>query len=119
MPLRAFFATAPLHLESLLAEELRGLGAADATETRGGAAFSGTLEQAYRACLWSRVSSRVQLVLARFRAETPEKLYEGVRTVRWREHIDSASTLAVDCKVRQSAITHAHFAALKVKDAIV
>jgi 23S rRNA (guanine2445-N2)-methyltransferase / 23S rRNA (guanine2069-N7)-methyltransferase len=115
----AFVATAPLHLESLLAEELRSLGIPGATETRGGASFDGGLEHAYRACLWSRTASRVLAVLARFHAGTPEELYEGTRTVRWREHLGVDSTFAVDCKVSRSALAHAHFAALKVKDAVV
>ena len=42
------------------------LGAADARETRGGATFTGPLSLAYRACLWSRMASRVLLRLASF-----------------------------------------------------
>jgi 23S rRNA (guanine2445-N2)-methyltransferase / 23S rRNA (guanine2069-N7)-methyltransferase len=115
----AFLATSALHLESLLAEELQALGCTDAVETRGGSGFSGPLVLAYRACLWSRVASRVLLTLVRFPAPTPEALYEGVRTIRWTEHLRGGATLAVDCKLTQSAMTHAHYAALKVKDAIV
>ena len=36
-----------------------------------------------------------------------------------RELLTPAMTLAVDCTLRDSAITHSHFAALKAKDAIV
>src|SRR5262245_12105173 len=111
------FAPSAIHLEALLAEELRALGASDAVAARGGAAFSGSIELAYRACLWSRVASRVLLVLARFPAPTPDALYEGVRSIPWREHLRTDATFAVDCKVAQSAITHAHYAALRVKDA--
>jgi 23S rRNA (guanine2445-N2)-methyltransferase / 23S rRNA (guanine2069-N7)-methyltransferase len=113
-----FFATTALHLEALLAEELRALGIGDAAETRGGAAFGGTLEHAYRACLWSRVASRVLTVVARFPAPSPDALYAAVRDIDWCAHLTPESTFAVDCKVSQSAITHAHFAALRVKDAI-
>jgi 23S rRNA (guanine2445-N2)-methyltransferase / 23S rRNA (guanine2069-N7)-methyltransferase len=118
MPPHDFFATTALHLEALLAEELRALGIADAVETRGGAAFAGTLDRAYRACLWSRVASRVVAIVARFPAATPDALYAAVRELDWRAHLGPESTFAVDCKVSQSAITHAHFAALRVKDAI-
>lgn len=114
-----FFATTPKHMEPLLALELQALGCRDVAETRGGVSFSGGLPSAYRVCLWSRVANRVLLVMARFPAATPEALYAGVRTVAWHEHLDAGGTFAVDCSLSRSAITHSHFAALKVKDAVV
>ena len=45
-----FFATCPKGVESLLADELRALGATDMKETRAGVAFTGALATAYRAC---------------------------------------------------------------------
>jgi 23S rRNA (guanine2445-N2)-methyltransferase / 23S rRNA (guanine2069-N7)-methyltransferase len=87
--------------------------------SRGGVACAGTLEHAYRACLWSRVANRVLLPIAEFPAPTPEALYDGARTVDWGAHLDVDGTLAVDCTSSRSAITHTQFAALKVKDAIV
>src|SRR6185436_20445578 len=54
-----------------------------------------------------------------FSAPTPEALYDGVRAVDWREHLDVESTLAVDATSTRSAITHTQFAALKTKDAVV
>jgi 23S rRNA (guanine2445-N2)-methyltransferase / 23S rRNA (guanine2069-N7)-methyltransferase len=115
----AFFATAAKGLEAVLAGELRGLGAAAVDVQRAGVAFRGPLEAGYRACLWSRVASRVLLPLASFPAETPAALYSGVRTIRWSDHIGRGRTMAVDCAVSRSRITHSHFAALKTKDAIV
>jgi len=114
-----YFATTAKGLEGVLAAELAELGARDVENTRAGASFSGALEVAYRACLWSRVASRVLLPLASFRADTPEALYDGVRTIRWWEHLGPRGTLAVDCSISQSRLTHSHFAALKTKDAIV
>ena len=114
-----FFATAPKHLESLLADELTQLGLANVKESRGGAAFSGLLTDAYRACLWSRIAHSVLGVLARFPAPTPEALYSGVQTVPWHEHFDVQRTFAVTCNTSQSAINHSRFAAQRVKDAIV
>lgn len=114
-----FFATCPKGVEPLLAEELRGLTDGAVRETRAGAAFNGTLADAYRACLWSRLANRILLPLATFPAPSPEKLYEGTQTVPWGEHLGPDNTLAVDAAVLQSTITHSHFAALKVKDAVV
>ncbi|HEX9101560.1 MAG TPA: THUMP domain-containing protein, partial [Polyangia bacterium] len=103
-----FFATCAKALEPLVAAELRALGASDVAETRAGVAFAGTLETAYRACLWSRIASRILLPLATFDAADQDALYAGVRTIRWTEHVGPDDTIAVDAN-------HA----LKVKDAIV
>lgn len=114
-----FFATCPKGIEPLLAEELQALGARAVRPTRAGVAFAGPLGAAYRACLWSRLASRVLLPLKRFPAPTPEALYEGVQSVAWQDHLAPDGTLAVDFTTAQSAIAHSHFGALKVKDAIV
>ena len=114
-----FFATCPKGLESLLADELRAVGADTVRETRAGVAFGGALEIAYRACLWSRLASRILLPLARFEAVTPEALYAGAQTIKWTDHLGADDTLAVDCNAINSPIPHSHYAALKVKDAIV
>jgi len=114
-----FFATAPKGMEPLLATELQGLGADAVRPIRAGAAFRGSQELAYRVCLWSRIANRVLLPLATFPAPDPAALYEGVRAICWSDHIAIDGTLAVDFTTSQSAITHTHFGALKVKDAIV
>ncbi len=114
-----FFVTAPKGTEDLLVEELRACGIARPQPGAGGVSFSGALEKAYRVCLWSRVANRVLLSLGRFAAPTPEKLYEGVQKLDWSEHLSVDGTLAVDCFVRSSNITHSQYGALKVKDAVV
>ena len=114
-----FFATAALGLETLLATELKNLGAEKIKAGKGGVFFSGTLETAYRVCLWSRLASRVLLPLRTFPALNPEDLYTGVREIDWNNHLEKNGTLAVDCNISRSRIKHSHFAALKAKDAIV
>ena len=64
----AFFATTAKGMEDLLAAELRELGAHDVQVQRAGVSLSGTLDVAYRVCLWSRVANRVLLPLATFPA---------------------------------------------------
>ena len=114
-----FFATCPKGIEPLLADELRTFAAEGVRETRAGVSFEGTLATAYRACLWSRLANRILLPLKSFPAPSPEALYEGVQTIAWKEHLAPEGTLAVDFTTSQSAITHSHYGALKVKDAIV
>lgn len=114
-----FFATAPKGLEDLLAEELRELGAADVEVVRAGVGFAGALEVGYRACLWSRLASRVLLPIAEVPASSPEALYEAARGLDWGAHLGASGTLAVDFSATRSSITHTQYGALKVKDAIV
>jgi 23S rRNA (guanine2445-N2)-methyltransferase / 23S rRNA (guanine2069-N7)-methyltransferase len=117
--LHSFYVTVPAGTADLAAEELAACGIVDPKVERGGVGCNGTLEHAYRACLWSRVANRVLLFVAQFPAPTPEALYDGVRTVDWAEHLGVDRTLAVDCTSGRSAITHTQFAALKTKDAVV
>ncbi len=49
-----FFATCPPGIADLLVTELTELGATQTKEMKAGVHFEGTLETAYRACLWSR-----------------------------------------------------------------
>ncbi len=117
-PMR-LFATTALGMEPLLERELRELGARKPLAVTAGVGFEGDLPLAYRACLWSRVANRVLLPLTRFPAPSAEQLYEGVRALPWEDHLAPADTLAVDFTSSRSRITHTHFGALKVKDAIV
>jgi putative N6-adenine-specific DNA methylase len=48
----------------------------------------------------------------------PDDLYDAVRAIDWTAYLTPDHTIAVDCNVRDSAITHSHYAALRVKDAI-
>ena len=114
-----FFATCPLGMEELLAAELRELGAASTDVRRAGVAFSATLETAYRACLWSRIANRILMPVGSFAAPDENALYEGVRTIRWIEHLGAQETLAVDFTSVASHLEHTHYGALKTKDAIV
>jgi len=115
----ALFATCPRGIEGLLAAELAVLGATGIKETVAGAAFSGTLETAYRACLWSRLASRILLTLGAVPASDAAALYAGVRAQPWEEHLAPDGTLAVDFTGTSPAITHTVFGAQKVKDAVV
>lgn len=114
-----FFATAPRGVTDLLATELTGLGATSVADNRAGVEFEGSLETAYRACLWSRLANRILLPLAEFAAADPDALYEGCQAIDWSTHMSPSGTLAVDTNVASSKITHNHYAALRIKDAIV
>jgi 23S rRNA (guanine2445-N2)-methyltransferase / 23S rRNA (guanine2069-N7)-methyltransferase len=114
-----YFATCAKGLEYLLCDELAALGADDVHEALAGVHFEGDLAAAYRACLHSRLASRVLLPLTDFDAPDADALAAGVAAIDWREHMQADATLAVDATCVHSAITHSRYAAQRVKDAIV
>jgi len=114
-----FFATAAKGVEEVLACELRELGFSDSIVEKGGVRFFGDMEACYRANLWLRTANRILMPLADFYADTPELLYEGVRSLPWSRYLTPDMTLAVTCNLRDSRMTHSGFVALKTKDAVV
>jgi 23S rRNA (guanine2445-N2)-methyltransferase / 23S rRNA (guanine2069-N7)-methyltransferase len=109
----------PRGVEDLARDELAACGAVGARAAGSGLVFRGDLEVAYRACLWSRVASRILLPLATVPAGSAQELYDGVRRVPWEEHLDPDGTLAVDAHARAAAGLNTHYVALKTKDAVV
>lgn len=109
----------PKSLEELLLAEAQELGLQNARQRPALVSGQGTLETAYRLCLWSRLANRVLLVLTRFPVQSADELYAGIQTLDWRDHLDSSGTLAIDFSGRGKGIDNTHFGALKVKDAIV
>jgi putative N6-adenine-specific DNA methylase len=115
----SFFAAAIPGTERALMEELRELGFPGVRLNRGGTPFRGDWVDGWRACLQSRIAQRIQVLLHRFPAPSPDALYAGVQAVDWRPYVTRRQTLAVSAVCRASRVTHSGFAALRVKDAIV
>jgi putative N6-adenine-specific DNA methylase len=113
-----YFATCGRGLEPVLADELRQLGAAAVEPARGGVAFVGDVALLYRANLWLRTAIRVLVPILEAEVQSTDELYEAVRGLDWAAYLTPDHTLAVDCNVRDSAITHSQYAARRVKDAI-
>jgi 23S rRNA (guanine2445-N2)-methyltransferase / 23S rRNA (guanine2069-N7)-methyltransferase len=114
-----FFAACAKGIEYLLADELQALGCARATAARAGANAEGTLVDAQRAVMWSRLASRVHWPVADFACADEDALYAGAAAVDWPSHVPVGATIAVDAHVSGGAITHARYAAQRVKDAVV
>nr|MDT0250422.1 bifunctional 23S rRNA (guanine(2069)-N(7))-methyltransferase RlmK/23S rRNA (guanine(2445)-N(2))-methyltransferase RlmL [Endozoicomonas sp.] len=113
------FASCPKGVESLLAVELKELGASDVAETVAGVSFSGNLELAYRSCLWSRLASRILLRLAEVDATDKTTFYHELQSIDWDEHLDQGSSIRIDFNGETPDITHTRFGSQYVKDAIV
>ena len=115
-----FFVTSPKGTVELLVAELSGLGIENVQQKRSGVEINDSTENAYAVCLWSRLASRVLLCLKRFECTDADDLYDGVHTIDWSEHLLNAeATLAVNFVGSNAQIRHTHYAALRVKDAIV
>ncbi len=117
--MRDFFASCPKGLEYLLVDELNALGASDVHEALSGVYFRGELEIGYRACLWSRLASRVLMPIADYPVEDGDQLYAGAKQIDWSEHLADGKTFAIDAVGSTKGITHTQYAALRIKDALV
>src|SRR5437667_6387697 len=113
-----FFATCARGIEPILAVEMRELGTREIEVGRGGVQFTGNKTLLYKANLWLRTAVRVLCPILDAPVTSPEELYDAVQTVDWSQYLTPDHTLAVDCNVRDSRITHSKYAALKTKDAI-
>ncbi|RNF49634.1 bifunctional 23S rRNA (guanine(2069)-N(7))-methyltransferase RlmK/23S rRNA (guanine(2445)-N(2))-methyltransferase RlmL [Marinomonas hwangdonensis] len=110
--------TCPLGLENVLEKELHGEGL---TQTRLGEAqvkLTTNLEGMYKACLWSRVATRVMLPIANFKIESADDLYDGVKAIQWSDHMNATNTIAIDCHGTNHHIRNTQFGAVRAKDAI-
>jgi putative N6-adenine-specific DNA methylase len=113
-----FFVTCARGLEPILLGELTRLGADNVTPGRGGVAFTGDNDLLYRANLGLRTAVRVLRPIWEGDVASFDDLYEAARALDWSEYMTPDHTLAVDCNVRDSALTHSQYAARRVKDAI-
>jgi putative N6-adenine-specific DNA methylase len=113
-----YFATCARGLEPLLADELHNLRAADVRGGRGGVHFAGDIAILYKANLWLRTAVRVLQPVLEAHVESPDELFAAVQSIDWSKFMTPDHTLAVDCNVRDSRITHSQYAARRVKDAI-
>ncbi|MDP9033392.1 MAG: THUMP domain-containing protein [Myxococcota bacterium] len=114
-----FFATAAKGTEPALRDELRELRLRRVRADRGGIHFEGELVDGARACLWSRIATRILLEVVSFEARDAAALYEGIRAVDWSAWMTPETTVAVRASCRSSQLTHSHFIAQKTKDAVV
>lgn len=119
MSRHTFTVTVARGMQPLLEQELNQLGIKKLHTVGGNVRFTGTLEQAYQVCMWSRVALRVLMAFADIDAVTPERLYESIKALDWQKHLHPENTLAVDFVSVRSKIHHQQFGAQRVKDAIV
>ena len=114
-----WLATCPKGLELLLAEELQAIGAEGIKETVAAVHFQGSMEVAYRACLWSRLANRILMPLHSFMLNEADDLYQECNDIPWEAHFSAAQSIAIDFIGTSRLIDNTMYGSQRVKDAIV
>ena len=109
-------------LEAPLQTELTSFGIASEIKSTGRLAMTGTLRDLYTICLWSRVASRVLMLIKRKNINTEydvaEQLYGLAKSVDWTEQFKLEQTFAIRLSVDKRVAVSQQFAMLRIKDAI-
>lgn len=113
-----FYASCPSGLENALADELRALKLPQVRRLKGRVSFAGALRDAYTACMWSRLASRVLCVLGRVPAHDADELYRSMRDIAWEHILKPGATISITARGGNDHLHNTHFIALKVKDAV-
>lgn len=106
-------------LEPLLVNELEKLGMTNVTAFRRGAEFETNERGMIKANMACRFAIRILEPFWSDHANDPDQLYQVCKRIPWNKVLNNDSTFAVNATVASEAFNHSHFAALKVKDAIV
>ncbi|MEP3349256.1 MAG: bifunctional 23S rRNA (guanine(2069)-N(7))-methyltransferase RlmK/23S rRNA (guanine(2445)-N(2))-methyltransferase RlmL [Marinomonas sp.] len=110
--------TCPLGLENVLEKELHSEGLTNTRFGEGQVKLTTDLEGMYKACLWSRVATRVMLPIANFKIDSADDLYDAVKAIPWSDHMSATNTIAIDCHGTNHHIRNTQFGAVRAKDAI-
>ncbi|MDG2035279.1 MAG: bifunctional 23S rRNA (guanine(2069)-N(7))-methyltransferase RlmK/23S rRNA (guanine(2445)-N(2))-methyltransferase RlmL [Pseudomonadales bacterium] len=115
----AWLATCPKGMEQLLADELGAIGASEVKQTVAAVHFQGTLQVAYRACLWSRLANRILMPLLTFKLDSTDDLYSNSVEIPWEQHLTEDNSIAIDFIGTSKHIDNSMYGAQLLKDAVV
>ncbi len=116
---KTFVAKTLAGLENLLVEELVEMGFSEVRPLNRGAEFVTDQRGMMKANMASRFAIRILEPIWEDRARDPDDLYRVIKRMPWSRFLDNRSTFAVNATVKSDAFQHSHYAALRVKDAIV
>jgi len=121
--IHSYFCPCPRGLEAALAEELSEIVSPGKTlqvhkQVPGGVHCSGTLQDAYRINLHSRIASRVLLRMAHGGYANENDIYDLTLAQPWEEWFDVDHTIRVDITAIKSPLKSLEFTTLKIKDAV-
>jgi putative N6-adenine-specific DNA methylase len=110
-------------MEAALAEELGEIAQLSTTfkvhnQVPGGVHCSGSLQDAYRVNLHSRIASRVLMRMGHASYANENDIYDLVMDQKWEDWFDVDHTIRVDVTAVKSPLRSLEFTTLKIKDAI-
>lgn len=113
-----FFAPCPRGLETVLADELRELGARNPATTAGGVHFEGSWAICYRANLESRLASRIlwRVGAAPYRVE--QDIYNAAHQLPWQSWFTPRRTIKIKVSAQHCPLKSLDFVTLRIKDAV-
>ena len=110
----------PQGLEKEAAKELLVLGAKSVRPLKRAVAFEADMSCFYRLHLQSRLAFRFLREIVRFKCDGRESLYKSVQSsFDWESWLHPSISFRVDVSGRGTGLTHTHFTALQVKNALV
>lgn len=105
--------------ETVLAEELKSLGAADVEIKNRLVEFHGDIGFLYKANYSLYTALRILKPIHSFSAKNEFQLYDRFKKFPWEDYLDLNQTFIIDSTVHSDYFTHSHYASLKMKDALV
>ncbi len=105
--------------EEILANELKSLGAADVEIKNRLVEFYGDQGFLYKANYSLHTALRIIKPIYSFSVKNENQLYERFKKFEWENYLNIDQTFVIDSTVHSDYFTHSHYAALKVKDALV
>ncbi|WP_291327727.1 class I SAM-dependent RNA methyltransferase [Desulfovibrio sp. UCD-KL4C] len=111
--------TCPKGFSPYLAEEISKMGFKVRNEFYAGVETKASLNECMRLNLWTRCGHRVLYQLKKFKAATPDQMYDEVREMEWERILSPDDYLTITSSVITETINDTRFANVKVKDAIV
>jgi putative N6-adenine-specific DNA methylase len=119
----SYFCPCPRGMEAALAEELTEIAQQSRTlkvhsQVPGGVHCSGSLTDAYRINLHSRIASRVLMRMAQASYANENDIYDLVLAQPWEDWFGVEHTIRVDLTAIKSPLKSLEFTTLKIKDAV-
>lgn len=106
-------------IEAITKRELKSLGYGDVPSYFGRMNFIGSMEDVARCNVFLRTASKVRIILAEFKAETFDELFDGIYSVNFGEILPLDANVAVEAKSVKSKLFALSAIQSVVKKAIV
>lgn len=91
-------------IEAVTKRELQRLGYEPSGANFGRVCFTGDFKDVVRANVFLRTANRVRIILSTFKAESFDKLFEGISDIRWQDILPKDAKIIVEAKSQKSKL---------------